>query len=153
MTTFKEHRFPVSVHWVGGRLTRASSSGKPDLEVATPPDFKGGIAGVWSPEDLTVTAAASCYAVTLVAIAERHGVPLLGLEVEGTGHVTTGHDGRFGFVAIELEVDLETEAGSEPEARRAALSAERNCLVAAALDVPVHVRLHVRARSDLSVVS
>ena len=50
MTTFKEHRFPVSVHWVGGRLTSASSPGKPDLQVATPPDFKGGIAGVWSPE-------------------------------------------------------------------------------------------------------
>jgi organic hydroperoxide reductase OsmC/OhrA len=153
MTTFKEHRFPVLVRWVGGRLTSVSAIGKPDLQVATPPEFKGGIEGAWSPEDLTVAAVASCYTVTLVAIAERHSVPLRALDVSGTGHVTARHDGRFGFVAIELDVDLETEPGREADARRAAESAERNCLVSAALDAPVHVRLHLRAPAELSLVS
>jgi organic hydroperoxide reductase OsmC/OhrA len=108
MTTVKAHRFPVSIHWLSGRLTEATVAGKPDLQVATPPEFRGGIEGVWSPEDLLVAAAASCYAVTLVAVAERRKVPLLRLDVRGTGHVTQRDDGRFGFVAIELEVSLET---------------------------------------------
>ena len=54
MTTASEHRFPVSVHWLSGRLTNATIDGKDDLLVATPPEFKGGIEGVWSPEDLLV---------------------------------------------------------------------------------------------------
>jgi hypothetical protein len=52
MSAFKAYRFPVSVKWREGRRTQASAPGKPEPEVATPPEFKGGIAGVWSPEDL-----------------------------------------------------------------------------------------------------
>ncbi len=39
--TIKAFRFPVSVRWRGGRLTRVSVAGKPSLEVATPPEFRG----------------------------------------------------------------------------------------------------------------
>jgi hypothetical protein len=39
-------RFPVSVRWCGGQLTRVSVAGKPRLEVATPPESRGGIAGI-----------------------------------------------------------------------------------------------------------
>jgi organic hydroperoxide reductase OsmC/OhrA len=71
MPTVKAHRFPVSIEWQEGRLTTASSPGKPELEVATPPEFKGGIPGVWSPEDLLVGATAACYTVTLLAVAAQ----------------------------------------------------------------------------------
>ena len=43
MTTVKAHRFPVSIEWQEGRLTLAMAAGKPDLEIATPPEFKDGI--------------------------------------------------------------------------------------------------------------
>ena len=61
--------FPLSVRWIEGRRTVVSVCGKDDLEVATPPEFKGGVEGVWSPEDLLVGSIASCFAVTLVAVA------------------------------------------------------------------------------------
>ena len=144
MSIVKAFRFPVSVHWYGGRLTRASAEGKPDLEVATPPEFKGGMAGVWSPEDLLVTAAASCYAVTLAAVAERHGIQLRGLDVKGTGHVEQRDDGRFGFVAIELRATLETDEAQVGAAERAARQAKELCLVGSALDVPIHLEVAAR---------
>ncbi len=147
MTTFKSHRFPVSVQWRGGRLTQALVPGKPALEVATPPEFKGGIEGVWSPEDLLVAATASCYTVTLVAVAERRGVPLYELEVDGTGHVELRGDGRFGFVAIELHATLETDEASVHEAEQAARAAKDGCLVSMALDTPVHLELDVKPRA------
>src|SRR5712691_6387796 len=145
MSTVKAYRFPVSVQWQGGRLTRASAPGKPELEVATPPEFKGSIAGVWSPEDLLVAAAASCYAVTLVALGERRGIIPRGLEVNGTGHVERREDGRFGFVAIELHVAFETDRGSVAAAEQIARAAEETCLVSMALDTPVHVELEISA--------
>jgi peroxiredoxin-like protein len=145
MATARAHRYPVEVQWQGGRLTRASSPGKAELEVATPPEFKGGISGVWSPEDLLVASAASCYAVTLVAVAERRGIRLYKLEVDATGHVALRDNGHFGFVAIELHVALETNPGSTGAAEQAARVAEHGCLVRMALDTPVHVEIDVVA--------
>jgi organic hydroperoxide reductase OsmC/OhrA len=71
-------------------------------------------------------------------------VPLRGLEVRSSGDVTQRHDGRYGFVSIDLEVELETDTGFEDKARGAALDAERSCLVAASLDTPVRVTVRVR---------
>ncbi len=150
MSIVKSFRFPVSVHWLGGHVTRSSAPGKPDLDVATPPEFRGGVEGIWSPEELLVTATASCYAVTLAAIAERRDVPLRALDVRGVGHVEKRADGRFGFVAIELEVELGTDEESRQAAVEAARRAEELCIVAMALDVPVHVRLAVPASTGVA---
>jgi organic hydroperoxide reductase OsmC/OhrA len=148
-TTAKTYEFPVGIHWVAGRMTRASAHGKPALDVATPPEFKHGIPGVWSPEDLLVASAAACYTVTLLAVAERRGVPVLGLDVSARGRVGQRPDGPFAFTEIELEVDLATDAGFEDEARLAGEAAERGCLVAASLDFPTHLELKVTAHQLL----
>jgi organic hydroperoxide reductase OsmC/OhrA len=141
MSITKDYRYRVGVEWEGDRLTSVSSPGKPELEVATPPEFKGGLEGVWSPEDLLVASVASCFAVTLVAVLERRDLPLRGLNVTGTGHLTARDDGRFGFVAIELTAMVRTDGPSMDAVRRAARHAERACLVTMALDVPVHLDL------------
>jgi organic hydroperoxide reductase OsmC/OhrA len=143
--TVKAFRFPVSVDWQGGTLTRASVPGKPELGVAVPPEFRGSDPGVWSPEDLLVAATASCYAVTLASVARRRGILLRRLHVDGSGHVTRREDGRFGFVAIDLRAELEVDAGSEAEAETAARYAKDVCLVGMALDTPVHLELSVNA--------
>jgi peroxiredoxin-like protein len=145
MSVVKEFRFPVSVRHSGGRLTTATVSGKPELEVATPPEFKDGIPGVWSPEDLLVGAAASCYAVTVIAVAERSEIPLRELKVDGVGHVTRLQDGRIGFVAIELDASFETDPGLVEKAERVALKAKNVCIVTMALETPVHLRVDVQA--------
>jgi organic hydroperoxide reductase OsmC/OhrA len=145
MEKLKTHRFPVDVRWLDGKLTLASVPGKAPLPVATPPEFQGGIEGVWSPEDLFVGAVATCFTVTLVSAARRRHVPVHRLQVRSFGDVTRRPDGRFGFVGVELTVELETDAGLEGEAQGALLDAEESCLVAASLDTPVTVHAHVSA--------
>lgn len=151
MGIVKAYRFPSSVKWLGGRLTRAVAPGKPALEVATPPEFKGGVAGVWSPEDLLVTATASCYAVTLAAVAERRGIPLRRLDVDATGHLERRSDGRFGFVVIELRALVETGPEYVAAAEEAARQAEGLCPIAVSLDAPVHVEVEVDAAAPAAV--
>jgi organic hydroperoxide reductase OsmC/OhrA len=141
MSVVKAMRFPASVQWRGDRLTRASAPGKPALDVATLPEFKRGIAGIWSPEELIVASAASCLALTLAAVSEASGVEIETIEVEGLGHVERGPDGRFQFVAIELTLAVEAAAEDPTTVKRLADDAERLCIVSAALDAPVHVRL------------
>ena len=150
MTTASALRFPVSIEWQEGRLTSGTAPGKPPLEIATPPEFKHGIPGVWTPEDLVVAAAASCYTVTLLAIAERMRVPVRALRVDGTGELAR-HDGSFGFVSIDLHAELETDETEVAAAERAAADAAEGCIVTAALDVPVRVDVDVRATHQLAV--
>jgi organic hydroperoxide reductase OsmC/OhrA len=145
MTTVKTQRFPVDVRWQGGQRIRISAPGKPELQVETPPEVRGGIAGVWSPEELLVGSIASCYAETLAAIAKRRALPLRALKIHGTGDLTRRLDGRLDFSAVELEVVLETNPGHEADARFTAKVAEQACPISAALDTPVHVKVDVRA--------
>ena len=41
------------------------------IEVATPPQFPKGIAGIWSPEHLFTAAVSSCLMTTFLAVAEK----------------------------------------------------------------------------------
>ena len=141
----RELRFPVEVAWDGGRRTTARVRGKQPHAIATPPEFKGTNPELWSPEDAFVAAAASCLAVTVVAMAEKAELPLHALDVHAEGVVGRRSDGRFGFVRIEQDVALETDAGREAEARALVERAEAGCLVAVSLDLPVETAVEVRA--------
>jgi len=143
MSALKDFRFQVEVGRNDGRTLDVVAPGKPVLTVATPPEFRRGVPNVWSPEEMLIAASASCYALTLGAIAEWLGVPIRDLGVTGAGHVTRRADGRFGFVLIELAVSLTTDHGFEHEARKAARLAEARCLVDRALTVPVEVELTI----------
>jgi organic hydroperoxide reductase OsmC/OhrA len=143
MAVMKEMQFPVSLRRLGSRLVRVDARGKASLEVATPPEFQGGLAGYWSPEDLLVAATASCFLVTLSAVAERRHADLLDATVTATGHMSRRDDGRLGFTVIEIDAELETVVGGEDAVRSAAKAAGERCLVSQALDVPVHVATNV----------
>ncbi len=149
MAVFKEMQFPVLIRWRGGRLARADAHDKESFEVATPPEFRSGVAGYWSPEELLVTAVASCFVLTLAAVAERRHAPLLDATVSATGHMSRRDDGRFGFTVIEIDASLDTIPGGEQAVRAAARDAEHLCLITEALDVPVHVAVSVRVGATL----
>jgi organic hydroperoxide reductase OsmC/OhrA len=92
----KTHRFSGDVRWSGDQLAEVTTPGKPELTVATPPQFRGGVEGIWTPEHLLVASVASCYTVTLAAIAARTRLPLRSLEVRAAGDVTRRVDSSFG---------------------------------------------------------
>ncbi len=148
--TAVETEFPVSLRWRGGRLTGAVAPGNEPLEIATPPEFPGGLAGYWSPEELLVAATASCFVLTLAAVAERREAPLLDATVAATGRLGRRHDGRFGFAAIELQAELETVPGGEGAVRAAAAAAEERCLIAQSLGVPVLLTVAVATAAATS---
>jgi len=140
----KEFHFPLSVEWTGGRKVLARVDGKPAVEIATPPEFRGTDPDIWSPEDFFVAAAASCLAVTFAGLAEREGLPVEALEVSGDGVASMRTDGRFGFTRLELRMDLDTDAASANRVQELAEQAERTCLVAVSLDLPVETVVNVR---------
>ncbi|HLZ88856.1 MAG TPA: OsmC family protein [Puia sp.] len=66
------HFYEVRLNWETGRKGLVSSPVLDStIEVATPPEFPKGVAGVWSPEHLLVAAVDSCLMTTFLSIAEN----------------------------------------------------------------------------------
>jgi organic hydroperoxide reductase OsmC/OhrA len=141
-TKSKEYGFPVVVDWEAHRTVHAAIAGKEPLAVATPPEFhREADPGVWSPEDLLTSAAATCLAVTIAGAAEREELSLGALSVSATGVVGRRDDGRFGFTRIDQLVRIAVAPEDEERARMLVERAEASCLVAVSLDVDVETAL------------
>lgn len=141
----KEFHFPLEIAWLGGRRVAAQVDGKQAVEIAPPPVFRGTDPTAWSPEDLFVAAAASCLAVTFTGAAGRAGLEVTSLRVGADGVCGMRGDGRFGFTRLRLT--LHVEAADTAGARRVAEEAERSCLVAASLDLPVETVVEIATPS------
>jgi organic hydroperoxide reductase OsmC/OhrA len=140
----KEFHFPLHVRWDGGRRATARVAGKPPVQIAPPPEFRGTDPSLWSPEDAFVAAAASCLTVTFAGLAERDELPVREFVVSAEGVVGRRTDGRFGFIRIEQTVVVGTDPGHEAAARAIVAKAEDACLVTASLDLPVVTTVEVR---------
>ncbi len=124
------HTYEVDLEWAEGRIGILSSPVLDDrIEVATPPEFPGGIAGIWSPEHLYVSSVISCFMTTFTAIAENSKLAFDGLVVKAKGKMEK-KDGKFMITEIELmpELMIADEKHSE-KAVRIMEKAEAACLI------------------------
>jgi organic hydroperoxide reductase OsmC/OhrA len=138
MSIFKVHRYGVRTEPFDDGLVTLSAPGRPELQVGLPSDFKNGVAGVWSPEELVIGSLATCFELTMLAVAEYRHVPLHSVRVDATGHVER-REHLYKLILLELDVHAETDPGHEHDVDHIAEIAHEGCLVGNALDVPVHL--------------
>ena len=117
----KEFRYAVGLDRAG-HIT-ADGSSPLDLDDA------------WTPEHLTLAGLAGCTLESLRFHADRAGVDFLA-SASASGLVTKRpEDGRYAFVELYVEIDLELEPVPEHEELAALLvKAERDCFVGASLN-------------------
>ena len=144
MSVFKSHRYGVRTERHDGNRVTLSAPGKPVLDVALPADFKNGVPRVWSPEELLIASLATCFELTMIAVAEYRNVPLHDVRVDATGHVERkGH--LYKLILLELDVHAQTDSGRRGDIERTVRMAQEGCLVGNALDVPVRLDLAIDA--------
>lgn len=124
------HYYDVNVSWKADRKGTLSSPVLNDtFEVATPPEFPGGMEGIWSPEHLFVASVNSCLMTTFLAIAEFSKFEYLSFSVDAKGKLEKV-DGKFMMSEIELKPVLEiTDAEKEAKGLRIIEKAEAACLI------------------------
>jgi organic hydroperoxide reductase OsmC/OhrA len=96
LTKTEKHQyfFEAGLTWTGGRKGEVTAAGIPGpITVATPPQFSGGQAGVWSPEHLFLSSLSSCFMTTYLAIAEKSRLAVSAFECRAIGeiHLVEGH--------------------------------------------------------------
>ena len=140
-----EHTYRVVAWWASGKTGLVKSDAAPNaIHFTTPPQF-GGMEGRWSPEDLLLSAVASCFTSTFHALAERSSFHFTDLEVEVQGCVCKSELGYlFNEIVIRPTVKIPTEE-ERFRAERLMEKAKRLCLVSRALAVEQKFEPRVQA--------
>ncbi len=99
------------------------------LEVATPPQFPKGMAGIWSPEHLYTAAVSSCLMTTFLAIAENSKLDFTTFRCNSTGKLEKV-DGKLRMTEVTLNPVVGiTDPVQREKAIRVLEKAEANCLI------------------------
>ncbi|MEP7151819.1 MAG: OsmC family protein [Nitrospira sp.] len=124
----KVYTYRTAVKWTEQKKGTISSSGKPEIHVATPPEFKGH-EGIWSPEDLFVASVNVCVMTTFLAFAERAGLPLSSYACDAEGRLELV-EGKFQVTMITLRPHITLPSGGDVgKAKELIEKAEANCLI------------------------
>lgn len=124
-----KHNYQVKVTWLAERkgilesLVLDSS-----IEVATPPEFPKGMAGIWSPEHLFVAAVNSCFMTTFLSVAENSKLEFKHFECDAVGTLEK-IDGKYMISEIILSPILTLTIENEKGLRILEMS-EKACLIA-----------------------
>lgn len=130
MSQSEEHHYDVTLEWNEGRIgTMSSEKLDSTLQVATPPEFPGGVEGIWSPEHLFVAAVSSCLMTSFTAVAEFSKFGFTSLKVGSFGTMSKV-DGKFVMSRVTLRPVLTiSDEKYEAKAYRLLEKAEEICLI------------------------
>ena len=124
----KVYTYRTAVKWTEQKKGTITCEGKPDIQVATPPEFKGH-EGIWSPEDLYVASANICLMTTFLGSAERAGLTFTSYHCEAEGRLELV-EGKFQVTVITLRPQIALQSGSDAaKAKELIEKAEANCLI------------------------
>jgi peroxiredoxin-like protein len=136
----EKHLYNVALTWKEGRVGEMSSPELPTkIEVATPPEFEKGVAGIWSPEHLFTASVLSCFMTTFLAIAEYSKLEYNSFDCSAEG-VLAKEDGKFKMTEITLKpVLVISDEDKKDRALRILDKAEAACLISNSIKTVVHL--------------
>jgi peroxiredoxin-like protein len=139
------HYYPVQLNWATDRKGILSAPALPEtITVATPPEFAGGMPGIWSPEHLFVAAVSSCLMTTFLAIAANSRLEYTGFSCAATGKLEQV-DGKYRITEVELKpVVMVADASQLERAERVLQKAEQHCLISNSVNSKVTMVAEVR---------
>ncbi|MEW5725333.1 MAG: OsmC family protein [Thermodesulfobacteriota bacterium] len=139
----KEYLYQAEVKWNGEKKGMLVLAGKPDLPVATPPEF-GGHEGLTTPEELFVASAVVCFMSTFLAMGAKTRAEWTDFSCWGEGRLEKAGDRGLLFTRIDLypKVTVGDESRIKTVNRALELS-QKYCLVTNSMTTEVVVHPEV----------
>ena len=126
-----QYFFEVVVsHSEGRKGILSAKDVKGSIEIATAPEFKGGVPDIWTPEHLFLGALSSGYMTAYLAIAEKRNLKVCDITCGSIGQINL-YEAHLEFTTINLypKIYVETDANIAL-ANEILLSAYMHCIVA-----------------------
>ncbi len=126
--TYKTFRYRASTTLTSARRGELTASGKPNVVVGSPPEFKGQPDN-WSPEELLVGALNTCLMLTFLTLAQGKGVTPVEYVSDAEG-LLENVEGKYRITAIAVHprVTLKHDGDLAP-ARTVMESVEAHCFI------------------------
>ncbi len=144
------HDYEVAVSWTADRKGEMTAPGIAEMiEVATPPEFPKGMAGIWSPEHLFTAAVNSCLMTTFLAIAENSKLDFVHFESKASGRLEMV-DGKYLMSEVTLSpvVTVATDHDKD-RAEKVLQKAEQNCLITNSINSKIIFKPQVLVKSTI----
>jgi organic hydroperoxide reductase OsmC/OhrA len=140
----EEHSYDITSNWVKEKIVTIEIEGKPDFEVATPPDFwPESPKETLSPEELFIASAVSCYGVSLSGASRRFHAEFTSFKIHATG---TLQNGEYGWEFEQITIKPKIIVPSQKDKKRmekAAERAHRFCVISNSMKCPVHLTFEI----------
>jgi peroxiredoxin-like protein len=139
-----EHHFHLKANWPGGRNDVGEiSAGNLVTKVSIPPEMDGPGVGT-NPDEMLLSAAATCYIITLAAMMERSKLEKISLTMDSEGIVdVTNGVITYKKIIHRPRVILKEDASDRDVqlAQKLAEKAESSCMISRAIKGNVEVEL------------
>jgi peroxiredoxin-like protein len=139
----KTHKYRVAAWWTSGQAGIVKADSAPNvIHFTAPPEFRG-LEAMWTPEELLLSALASCFTATFHVIAGYAKFEYTDLQVEAEGVVSKA---ELGYTFKEIIVRPTLTIAHEQQQTRALdllQKAEMLCLVSRALSAPQRFEMRV----------
>ena len=141
--SYKSFSYENNVTWKSARRGEVRAAGKPDLEVSSPPEFKGE-AGIWTPEDLFVGALNTCILMTFVAIATQKELEFGSYECRAEGRLEFA-EGKYRFTEVRLYPQIAVKSEADVERAKQILEAgHASCFISNSISSAVTLSPEIR---------
>ena len=144
--TYKSFQYRNNLVWDTARRGRTSAPDKPDIEIGSPPEFKGE-PGVWSPEELLVGALNACLMLTFLSLAQSKGVQFAAYESAAEG-LLENVDGKYRITEVGVRPSVVLKSQADLEAARTIMNeVEENCFISNSITAKVKLAAQFRVGS------
>jgi len=131
------------IKWQLEKKGLLSSPEKPNIEVATPPEFRGH-AGKWSPEDLFVASVNSCIMTTFLHYAQKQGFEFISYESKAQG-ILERIENQFIFSEIKIKPLILVRQDSDVQKAKNFIEfSEKNCFISNSIKSKIKVDPEIR---------
>ncbi|MHA2242643.1 MAG: OsmC family protein, partial [Candidatus Thorarchaeota archaeon] len=140
----EEHNYALTSRFVKERIVTIEIPGREVIESSPPIDFwSEGPDNTYSPEDLFLASAVTCYAVSIPGVAKRFHADFKDFVVHGKGHLKQGEFGwEFEEMTLNANIVIEKEKDRKKMVK-VAERAHRYCIIANSMKCPVHLEYDI----------
>ncbi|NHN24783.1 OsmC family protein [Flavobacterium jejuense] len=150
----ESHYYNVDINWQNSRKgimcsPELSTKNGICIEVATPPEFPKGIAGIWSPEHLFIAAVSGCLMTTFLAIAENSTLDFTSFSCHAKGKLEM-IEGKLMISEIFLKpvVVIQNEIHFN-KAMRIVKKAKNACLISRSIRSKITTEINIQVKPIL----
>lgn len=150
-----KHSYNVEINWAEAKkglmcspeLDNKGTNESNCIEVATPPEFPGGMPHIWSPEHLFTAAVSSCLMTTFLAVAENSKIEFVSFKCGSKG-ILEKVDGKFVISEVLLfpEVVITDESQRE-RVERVIEKSEKACLISNSITSKITMEIKVKIQN------